>query len=166
MVAARSRDGASERSFASSPARVSRPWTVALTAVLAAVYAVAFVAVAAVVLAEFVSGRGKIGVEHLHGQAAKGVLFLVIVLCAGGALLLVGAYRLLTRRRAALLAVPFAVFLVVGAIGETVDAVGSASAGSNAVGGLLLVGAAVPLLLLASPRARRWRRPDDPRGHS
>lgn len=87
-------------------------------------------------------------------------MFVIVLMVAGAVLLAIGAYRLASRRSAALLVGPLAVLLVVGCIGEIADVVGTASRTSDLIGLSILLVAALPVALASSRESRRWLRRD------
>lgn len=133
-----------------------RPLAVTAAVALAVLYGVVLVAVAALVLFEFVTSTGSIGTRSLDAQAAKGVLTLGAVLPLGAVILWRGSARLIGARDPRLLSLPLMLLLVLGCVGETVDLFGSATATSDLIGAGILVLAALPLALLRLPGARAW----------
>lgn len=133
-----------------------RPPAVAVAAGLAALYGAVLVAVAALVLFEFVTGTGAVGSLGLDPQGVKGVLTLGVLLPLGALLLWRGAALLVRNRDPRLLALPLLLVLVFGSIGEVVDLVGTATATSDLIGAGILALAACPLVLLSLPGSRRW----------
>ena len=133
-----------------------RPTAVTAAIGLAAVYGAVLVAVAALVLFELVTGTGALGHRDLAGQAVKGVLTLVLLLPLAALMLWRGGALLARAHDPRLLALPLVLVFGFGCIGETVDLVGTASAGSDLVGAGILAATGLPLLLLSLPRSRAW----------
>ena len=133
-----------------------RPLAITAAIALAVLYGAVLVAVAALVLFEFVTGTGAIGNHGLDAQAAKGVLALGALLPIGALMLWRGSALLISSRDPRLLALPLMLLLIFGCIGETVDLFGSATARSDLIGAGILVLAALPLALLALPGSRAW----------
>jgi uncharacterized membrane protein len=127
-----------------------------LAATLGVLYGLVLVVVAVVLLVQYASGSGSIGAEHLTGQAANGVAGFSVLLVLAAILLTSGAVRLVRAYSGKLLAAPLVVVCVVGVIGEIVDLVGTATAGSDLIGLLVLVLAALPVVLVGTPSARRY----------
>lgn len=88
-------------------------------------------------------------------NAARGMVFVGVLGCAGAALLIGGAVRT-WRGSFAWTIVPLVAVLVFGSIGEVVDLVGTATMDSNLVGAAILVAAATPIGLLSTGSARRF----------
>jgi hypothetical protein len=103
---------------------------------------------------EWTTGQGTIG--NLSGNAAnRGVAFFVVA-CVGGAILLVlGALRAWRGGRGLAAIIPLAVVVIVGCIGETIDVVSGNPLADNLIGAGIIIAAALPVLLLLLPRARR-----------
>lgn len=133
-----------------------RPLAITVALTLAIGYAVVLVAFAAAVVYEFVTGTGSIGSKDLDPAAVKGVLSLCGLLLLGALLLCWGALLLGRGRDPRLMAVPLAIVLGIGCIGETIDIVGTATTHSNLIGALILALTALPLGLLTLPRSRAW----------
>jgi hypothetical protein len=79
--------------------------------------------------------------------------FLVVV----GALLEFAAVRLVRSRRSALFVVPLAILVVGGTIGESFDILGGTGIVSNVIGAGIIILAALPIVLIFTPRARAWK---------
>lgn len=139
-----------------------RPVAVAAAGALACCYGLVLLGVAAVLAGEFMTGRGAIGHEHLTGPAAKGVVFMVVVLTAGAVCLAIGAVQVWRGRPPGLLIAPLALLLVFGTVGEIADGLGSATASSELIGAGILLLAATPLALLLVPGSRAWWRRSAP----
>lgn len=128
----------------------ARPAVVAVAAAVSALYAVGLVwfgGSALVVLARTGAWGSPV--------AARGMVFVGLAGLGGAALLAVGAAATL-RGRYRWTRVPLGVVLVVGAIGETADLLGTADPGELLTGVAILAGAALPLVLLATPPARAF----------
>jgi hypothetical protein len=134
-----------------------RPVVVVVAAVLSAVYSLGLLwfGFAALAVLFRTGGWGD-------RNAAKGMVFVGVLGCAGAALLIGGAVRT-CRGSFAWTLVPLLAVLVFGSIGEVVDLVGTATTQSNLIGAAILVAAAVPIGLLSTRSARtfaashRWR---------
>lgn len=132
------------------------PWSVRLAATLGILYGLVLVVVAVVLFGQYASGSGSIGGEHLTGQAANGVAGFSVLLVLAAILLTTGAVRLTRAHSGRLLAAPLVVVCVVGVVGEIVDLAGTATAASDLVGLLVLLLAALPVVLVGTPSARRY----------
>lgn len=125
-------------------------------------YAAVFVIVASVMGFQFLTAKGSIGREHLTGEAAKGVMFLVAALIVAAVMLSVGATRLLRSGHSGWVIGPLGAFVAVGCVGETVDLLGTASAASDAVGAGIIVLALIPVVLIVIDRRTYRRRQTGP----
>ncbi|MDB5163898.1 MAG: hypothetical protein JWS12_516 [Candidatus Saccharibacteria bacterium] len=135
---------------------MKRPITVVMASSLAVCYSVVLVGVAIALMYDYLGSHGHIGSEHLVGTAAQGLKFTVGMLLVGSVLLAAGSYRLLVKRRQVLLIAPLSILFVIGCIGETADALGTASLSSNLIGAGILILIVLPVGLLLTTSGRLW----------
>lgn len=134
------------------------PWTIVFAAQLSTLDAMALDTLAAVLAFEQITGRGRLGAEHLTGLSLRGLLGFIAVLLLVAVLLWSGATRLLDSGRHLLIVVPLCCFMTIGTIGEIADLAGDTSPRSDLTGLGILALAGLPVLLLATRHARSWRR--------
>jgi hypothetical protein len=134
-----------------SAPRLRRTLPAMIAAALACCYAGVLVVLAVVLVVDWTTGRGTIG--HLGSTSAnRGVSFFV-VLCIGGAVVLVSGAATVWRGRRGLLAIiPLAIVVAIGCVGEPIDIVSGESVGSNIIGAFVIAAAVVPIVLLLLPR--------------
>ncbi|MBF4636047.1 hypothetical protein ITJ38_16685 [Agreia pratensis] len=121
--------------------------------VLACGYAAVLLSVAVVLAVQWATGQGIVG-NLKSNSSNRGVSF-VVVLCAGGAaLLVVGAVGAWRGRRGLLIIVPLATLIVIGCVGETIDIISGEPLADNLIGAGIIAAAAVPVVLLLLPRGR------------
>lgn len=134
------------------------PWTIVCAARLSILYAITLDALVAVLVFEQITGRGHLGAERLSGLSLNGLLDFTTVLLVIAVLLWLGATRLISSGRQLLIVVPLSCFMIIGTIGEIADLVGNASLQTDLTGLGILALSGLPVFVLATPRARRWRR--------
>jgi len=126
---------------------------VVVAAALAVAFACAFNAVAVVISVDAVTHHGNIGsaagnTSGGRASPAAGVWTVAVLLALAGLWLFRSAIRAFRRQSYLGVVFPLGVLLVVGAVGEIVDLLGTASGISDLVGAVILLLAAVPIALL------------------
>jgi hypothetical protein len=133
---------------------MSRPTSVNIAASLGILYAIVLLVGAIAMLYEYAERRGNLG--HQTGPAAKGVVGFSIFLFIVSVALVMAVRRLISQRRRTMFIVILCTGLAFGTMGETIDSVGSATFGSDAIGLAILFLMALPVALLVIPSARTW----------
>jgi hypothetical protein len=123
-------------------------------AVLACIYAMVLVTVAAILCFDGGTGRGTVG--SLKGSAEnRGVAFFITVCVIGAGALVWGSVRAWRGARGFGAIIPCAVVVAIGCVGEPIDILAGNSLSSNLIGAIIIVLAATPIVLLLLPRKRR-----------
>jgi hypothetical protein len=125
------------------------PATVA--AVLACGYAGVLVALAVILVVDWTTGRGTVG-QLGSTSANRGVSFFVVLCIGGAAVLVTGAVTVWRGSRGLLVMIPLAVVTVIGCIGEPIDIVSGESLSSDVIGLVVIAAAVLPIVLLLLPR--------------
>lgn len=131
--------------------RLRRTLPATIAAVLACCYAGVLVVLAIVLVVDWTTGRSTVG--HLGSTAAnRGVSFFVVLCIGGAAVLVAGAVTVMRGRRGLLVIIPLALVTVIGCIGEPIDIASGESVGGNVIGALVIASAVLPIVLLLLPR--------------
>ncbi|MDO8121223.1 hypothetical protein Q6346_07850 [Isoptericola sp. b490] len=134
------------------------PSAVRIVAALGIAYALVAVGAAVYVLVLLRDGVGGLAAAASDRFVLRGAVMLILALLIAAAALAVGARRLLGGRGALMLAIPLAIVVVVGTVGEIADSIGGVDGRSLLIGLGIIVAAGVPLLLLGTRGARNWIR--------
>lgn len=124
-----------------------------VAAVLSCCYSVVLVVLAVSLGIDWMTGRGTVG-NLASTTANRGVLFFIVACVGGAALLAFGAVKAWRGRRGIAAIVPLTIVAVVGTIGEPIDIANGNSLTSNLIGGLVIIAAILPIVLLLLPRKR------------
>ena len=134
-----------------------RPLRVTWAAILAGLYAIPLLFVSAMTFFQLLSGAaGTFGGGAHNRFELKGVFGLILFTAAAAVCLLFGAAQAAAGRDYRWILWPLRVFLVIGAVGQSVDLIGGGLTPGHLVGFAILAAAALPVLLLSTTPAKKY----------
>jgi len=134
-----------------------RPLRVTWAAILAGLYAGPLLFVSAMTFSQLLSGAtGTFGGGAHNRFELKGVFGLILLTAAAAVCLLFGAARAAAGRDYRWILWPLRVFLVIGAVGQSVDLIGGGLTPGHLVGFAILAAAVLPVVLLSTAPAKRY----------
>jgi hypothetical protein len=136
----------------------SIPPSVRALAALAVLFAIVLTWIAVLLIEEFATGTGQIGHQGLGGLAASGLTEFSIVLLFLSMYLVIAGRRLLVRGKSGMLMVPLVLLVAYGLLGESIAVASGGADSSNAIGMVVLLLLALPLVIRLLPSSRRWLR--------
>jgi len=137
-----------------------RPLRVTCAAMLAGLYAGPLVFVSAMTCYQLFSGAaGTLGGGAHNRFELRGVLGIILFTVAGAGCLLFGAAQAAAGRDYRWILWPLRVFLLIGAVGQSLDLIGGGLTPGHLVGFAILAAAALPVALLSTTRAKAYLKP-------
>ena len=134
-----------------------RPLRVTWAAIFAGLYAGPFLFVSAMTFFQLLTGAaGTFGGGANNRFELKGVFGLILFTAAAAVCLLFGAAKASAGRGYRWILWPLRVFLVIGAVGQSVDLIGGGMTSGHLVGFAILAAAALPIVLLSTAPAKRY----------
>jgi len=133
-----------------------KPMTIWIASIFITFCAIGLIVFAITMITANFGSHTSPNTADLNSSTKGSILGLAIIIIAAAFIMIYGVYRLFINGQRNLLLGLLGAPLIFGCIGETIDAFGTASLGSDAIGFGILVMFAIPITLLLLPTTRNW----------
>ena len=133
-----------------------KPIPILIASVFIVVCSIALVVFALAMIFANYGSHPSPNTANLTQSNKQGLLGLAVFIMVAALVMIYGVYIMIVNGQRTLLFILLGIPLAIGCVGETIDAFGTATLASDAIGAGILLLFAIPIILLLLPNSRNW----------